>query len=238
MHLAAAERTHNPEALSKDMETLVDEVFRVCPGHQLTLLFNEYPGPSTFSTWFFVPEENLTSSTLRKLFQSKVPKSISPPTLGKEPALYHFEDTPVGSVFRFAAKDGAQNIQTDFDESERIEFVNYYTVIVHFSLPTFSVFGPYAKVETKRHDPSGNYKTITLQSRAKYPDLETVPDFRKSYLDADSMYDVLEFTCTNALGVSETVDVRFGYPFGRFSFRAATSLSAITYFEQKIRALL
>ena len=52
------------------------------------------------------------------------------------------------------------------------------------------------------------------------------------------MYDVLEFGCTNAVGLSETTAVRFGYPFGRFNFFAGTSVSAILYFEEKILGLL
>lgn len=93
-------------------------------------------------------------------------------------------------------------------------------------------------VETKRHDPSGNYKTIALEARHKEPDLERVSDFKKNYLHADSYWDVLQFTCKNQLGLSETARVKFGYPFGRFSFRSGTSLSAILYFASKLRGVL
>lgn len=93
-------------------------------------------------------------------------------------------------------------------------------------------------VETKRHDPSGDYKTITLQARDGRPDLEGVPHFRSHYLHADSHYDVLQYRCTNALGLSETTHAKFGRPFGRFAFRAGTSVSAMLHFEANVRELL
>ncbi len=93
-------------------------------------------------------------------------------------------------------------------------------------------------IETRRHDPSGDYKTITLQARDGKPDLEDVPHFRRHYLHADSYYDVLQYRCTNALGVSETSHVKFGRPFGRFAFRAGTSVSAMVHFEANVRELL
>jgi hypothetical protein len=93
-------------------------------------------------------------------------------------------------------------------------------------------------VETKRHDPTGDYKTITLEARDKHPDLEDVPNFKKYYLDADSYYDVLEYRCKDALGFTETVDVKFGHPFGRFTFGPNPSVSAIRYFRSKVCELL
>jgi hypothetical protein len=279
----ASARAHKPEALTKDKETLVTEVFRICSNHVLDTLFSEYPGPSAFSAWFFGPaDDGLTTATVKRAFQSVQRKAVS--ALNEEPQLYDFEDGQNGRVFRFAAKDSAQNLRTDFGESERIEIVNYYTVVIHFSTPKFVVFGPYAKgkavavmnavdsvlsiggnqwsllapprgggrefynkvkkalkaflIETKRHDPSGNYKTIAWQAREKYPDLEDVPDFKNKYLHADSMYDVLEFNCKNSLSLAETTHVKFGYPFGRFNFKAQTSLSAMIYFEDTIRGIL
>lgn len=93
-------------------------------------------------------------------------------------------------------------------------------------------------IETKRHDPTGNYKTIALQARDKQPDLEQVPNFKKYYFDADSYYDVLQYTCKNKLGLSETVYVKFGSPFGRFTFGPGISQSAILYFQGKVGELL
>lgn len=93
-------------------------------------------------------------------------------------------------------------------------------------------------IETKRHDPTGNYETIALESKHGKPDLEDVPNFQKNYSQADSYYDVLQYTCTNRFGLKETTHVKFGYPHGRFSFRADTSLSAVKHFESKVRGLL
>lgn len=93
-------------------------------------------------------------------------------------------------------------------------------------------------IETKRHDPAGNYKTVALEARNRHPDLEQVPDFKKHYFDADSYYDVLQFTFKNKLGLLEVTHVKFGRPMGRFTFKQGTSLSAILYFESKVRELL
>lgn len=93
-------------------------------------------------------------------------------------------------------------------------------------------------IETKRHDPTGNYETVALESKHGKPDLEDVPNFQKNYAAADSYYDVLQFTCTNRLGLKETTHVKFGYPHGRFAFRTDTSLSAVLHFENKVRGLL
>lgn len=87
-------------------------------------------------------------------------------------------------------------------------------------------------VETKRQDPKGHYRTVALQSKHKEPDLEKVGDFQNRYLHAESYYDVLEFSCKNALGLPEVVHVKFGHPFGRFTFRAGTPLSGIIHFEE------
>ncbi len=93
-------------------------------------------------------------------------------------------------------------------------------------------------IETKRHDPSGDYETVALEARSKHPDLEKVPAFRKQYLDADSVYDVLEFVFANPVGIDETTHAKFGSPFGRFSFRARTSLAAVYHFEQIVYGVL
>jgi hypothetical protein len=93
-------------------------------------------------------------------------------------------------------------------------------------------------IETKRHDLTGDYQTVALQARDKNPDLEQVPSFKKLYLEADSYYDVLEYKCKNAFGFSETVNVKFGRPFGRFTFAPNPSISAIRYFRSKVSELL
>jgi hypothetical protein len=93
-------------------------------------------------------------------------------------------------------------------------------------------------IDTKRHDPSGDYETVALESRMKHPDLENVPSFRKQYLDADSIYDVLEFRFANPIGLEEKTHVKFGSPAGRFSFRARTSLAAIYHFETLVYGVL
>jgi len=93
-------------------------------------------------------------------------------------------------------------------------------------------------VETKRHDPTGDYRTITLEARDKHPDLEEVPDFKKYYIDADSDFDMLEFRCKNSLGFTESVRVKFGRPHGRFTFGPNPSQSAIRYFQSTVSELL
>jgi len=93
-------------------------------------------------------------------------------------------------------------------------------------------------IDTKRLDPSGDYATVALEARPKYPDLEQVPNFRKQYLEADSLYDVLQFTVSNPVGIPETTHVKMGRPFGRFTFAARTSLAAIYHFEKTLYAVL
>ncbi len=93
-------------------------------------------------------------------------------------------------------------------------------------------------IETKRHDPSGDYETVALEARHQQPDLEKVPSFQKRYLQADSVYDVLQFDCDNPVGIKETSHVKFGRPFGRFNFRARTSLAAIRHFEETLYDVL
>lgn len=93
-------------------------------------------------------------------------------------------------------------------------------------------------IETKRHDPAGNYKTVALQARDRNPNLEQVANFRRDYLHADSYYDVLEYKCKNRLGLQETTWVKFGQPFGRFTFKSETSMSAMHFFGEKLSEVL
>jgi hypothetical protein len=94
-------------------------------------------------------------------------------------------------------------------------------------------------VETKREDPKGDYQTVALQARRKqYPDLEQVPGFIKRYLKAGSYFDILEYEFTTALGFTETTNVKFGKPLGKFVFRADTPLSGIIHFEKHVRQIL
>jgi hypothetical protein len=92
-------------------------------------------------------------------------------------------------------------------------------------------------VETKRQDPKGHYRTVALQSKHKEPDLEKVGDFQQRYLHAESYYDVLGFSSKNALGLPEVVHVKFGHPFGRFTFRAGTPLSGVMSFEKYVKEI-
>jgi len=92
--------------------------------------------------------------------------------------------------------------------------------------------------ETKRDDPAGDYRAVTFEARDKYPDIEQVPGFKKGYFAADSLFDVLEFTYKNSLNFTEQVRVKFGRPHGRFIFGPNPSLSAIRYFQSKVRELL
>lgn len=92
--------------------------------------------------------------------------------------------------------------------------------------------------ETKRDDPAGDYRAVTFEARDKFPDIEQVPGFKKSYFAADSLFDVLEFSCKNSLNLTERVRVKFGRPHGRFTFGPNPSLSAIRYFQSKVRELL
>jgi len=93
-------------------------------------------------------------------------------------------------------------------------------------------------IRTERHDPAGNYKTVTLRARDRSPDLERVRHFQLHFLNADSYYDVLEYKCKNRLGLQETTWVKFGQPFGRFTFKAETSMSAMHYFGEKLSEVL
>ena len=287
MKLATSQRQHDPEKLSKDKETLLAEVFRTCSAQTIATLYDDYPAPANFTVWFFELQDTLSRSAFNAALTEKVPPKvrtgITLQYLSEDPELYQMEEAASGALFRFAAKDGKQNLATEFGERVPVELVNYYTTTVHFSEPSIAVFGPYGRgkavsiadallnvlglksgvelmapsrggsrefynqvkktlgaflVETKRLDPAGNYKTIAWQSRTKQPDLEAVADFKKSHLNADSMYDVLQFTCQNKLGLGETTHVKFGYPLGRFTFKHETSMSAIFYFEDCIRALL
>jgi hypothetical protein len=93
-------------------------------------------------------------------------------------------------------------------------------------------------IETKRHDPSGDYRSVALEARDKNPDLEGVPSFKKQYLDAESEFDVLRFRCKNSLGLMESVHVKFGRPFGRFAFGPNPSTSALRFFQSQVSELL
>jgi hypothetical protein len=162
------------------------------------------------------------------------------PTLSYYSAIVHFSE-PCILVFGPYAASKAQAVVNQLDS--KLELKQTWTPIK----PDRGLARDFYKklkaklganlVETKRQDPKGNYRTVALQSKHKEPDLEKVVDFQNRYLHAESYYDVLEFSCKNALGLPEVVHVKFGHPFGRFTFRAGTPLSGIIYVEKYVKEI-
>jgi len=277
---------HSASTLAKGTEAIVDEIFRLCDQETIRTLYEEFPGPENFATWFYRQTATVTKETVLAAVKRKATpelRSGTKPNPTDEPSIYKIEQSGSSIQLRYVAKDRTQNLATDFDEISPIKVLSFYQCVFHFSSVVGIIFGPYSStkadavmldgdqflglgaqwqllkpqrgrsrefyrsakgavggllIATKRHDPSGDYKTITLEARQKQPDLEDVPDFKKRYLNAASYYDVIQFTLKNRLGLQETSHVRFGRPFGRFTFKAGTSLSAIMYFQAKISGLL
>jgi len=284
--LAKKHPGHAPEKLFKDIETLVDEVHRVCPPRILTALHEEYCDKENFVCWFFLPEGRNLKELLR-CQKEKATKAllagISPEFAGEKPTLYQIQRLGKTSLFRYAARDGHAYLRVSFRDKRHVPYVNQYLVILHPENETLIVCGPTAAykavnlvdelssfcrvdvdwspckpgrgksrefytalkrelraylVETKRDDPSGKYRTLTLESHPGKRDLERVDDFREKYLHADSYYDVLEFRHRNRLGLIETTNVKFGRIYGKFQFKAGTSLSTMRYFVRAVNEIL
>jgi hypothetical protein len=286
MRLAAAQKGHKPENLTKGQEELVDEIFRVCPEKTLQELYQQFPGIEG-AAWFYSDggkffDEAHVRRGIKENVDDDLKEGIEP-QIKKEPTLYRVDERDNTVLFHYAAQDSAQNIRTGLGKRTRVEVVNEYVAVIHFSDPKLLIFGPYTTeransvasevgptleldvefeclkpkrgegrslyqslksklkaylIDTKRLDPSGDYATVALEARPKYPDLEQVPNFRKQYLEADSLYDVLQFTVSNPVGITETTHVKMGRPFGRFTFAARTSLAAIYHFEKTLYAVL
>lgn len=284
--LAAAQKDHKPENLTKGQEELVDEIFRVCPEAILQELYQQFPGIEG-AVWFYADDRGVFDEAhvrrgIKENIDDDLRKGIEP-QIQKEPTLYRADERENTVLFHYAAQDSAQNIRTGLGKRTRVEVVNEYVAVIHFSDPKLLIFGPYTTeranavasrvgstleldvefeclkpkrgegrsmyetlksklkaylIDTKRLDPSGDYATVALEARTKYPDLEQVPNFRKQYLDADSLYDVLKFTISNPVGIRETTQVKIGRPFGRFTFPVRTSLAAIYHFEKTLYAVL
>lgn len=285
--LAKTKPQHSVKKLYENKETLVEEVSRLCDSKTIQALCDEFPVTDNLAVWFFTPRKGFDKKHLTSKVKTQISAAlrdgITPSDVGDQPELYRVEEKTDLFIFRYVAKDQAQNLALSFGAKTRIAILNYYSALVHFSEPYVLLFGPYATgkaeavvnemnskldlneewsltrpergmsrdlynkikkrlhanlVETKRHDPKGNYQTVALQSKHRQPDLEKVSDFQGKYLHADSYYDILEYTCTNALGLSESVHVKFGHPFGRFTFRTGTTLSAIIYFESNLKVIM
>jgi hypothetical protein len=284
--LAKKQPGHLVSEFSKEMEFVVDEVFRVCDAAVVQTLYEEFPGPHNFATWFYQPSARVTKKEVQNAVQKRDSLQLAnglKPEITNEPQIYRVESAKSTVLLRYVAADRNQRLEVEFGETETFRILSYYDCLFHFSEVVGLIFGPSGShkadqvitegdshlrlngkwellkpgrgksrefyqsakealggllIETKRHDPSGNYRTITLEARTKQPDLEQVPHFQKNYLDADSYYDVLEYRCKNKLGLFETTHVRFGRPFGRFTFKHGSSLSAILHFQEKISALL
>jgi len=277
---------HSPSTFAKGTEEIVDEIFRLCDQEIIQTLYEEFPGPENFATWFYRQAATVTKENVLSAVKEKATRQLRGgirPDPTDEPSIYKVEQAPSSVILRYVAKDRTQNLATNFDEISAVKVLSFYQCVFHFSSVVGLVFGPYSSskadavmlegdqflelgaqwellkpqrgrsrefyrrlksavggllIQTKRHDPSGDYKTITLEARQKQPDLEDVADFKKRYLNADSYYDVIQFNCRNRLGLQEITHVRFGHPFGRFTFKVGTSLSAIMYFQAKISGLL
>jgi hypothetical protein len=286
VNLAKKQDGYRQSEFGKDMETLLDEVFRVCDEKTINILFEEFPGPQNMSTWFYGPGTHVKKEEVLRAAKKNLDPKLFDGTkvpVNDELQIYKAETSTSSLILRFAAADRRQRLAVEFGESQVFQLVSYYECLFHFSDVVALVFGPYGShkaeevinaadamlgltgqwkslrpkrgesrefynkvkkilgallIETKRDDPAGDYQTIALESRHKRPDLEQVPNFQKHYLHADSYYDVLEYGCKNRLGLSEITNVRFGRPFGRFTFKHGTSLSAISYFQGKVSALL
>ncbi len=284
--LAKKQPGHRPSEFSKDSEALLDEVFRVCDRKTIETLYEEFPGPQNFSTWFYKPRATLTKTEVEQAAKKHLVANVSDGVkiqASSELQIYKYEASSSNVVLRYVAADRNQRLSVEFGETQIFRVVSYYDCLFHFSDVVAFVFGPsgshkseqimsaadsrldlkgswellrpkrgesrefYNKIkksikglliETKRDDPGGDYKTITLESKHKRPDLEQVANFQKYYLHADSYYDVLEYSCKDGFGLLETTNVRFGRPFGRFTFKNGTSLTAISYFQDEISALL
>jgi hypothetical protein len=284
--LALAQEGYKPENLTKGQEDLVNEVFRVCDEQTIQELYEQFPGIEG-AVWFYSQDNKFfDESHVRTSIKDNIDEDLeagTEPEIQKEPTLYRVDQRERTVLFHFAARDSAQNIRTGLGQRTRVEVVNEYVAVIHFSDPKLLIFGPYTSdranavasrigptleldvefeclkpkrgegrdlyqalksklkaylIDTKRLDPSGDYKTVALESREKHPDLEQVPNFRKQYLEADSLYDVLQFSISNPVGVPETTHVKMGRPFGRFTFAPRTSLAAIFHFEKTLYAVL
>lgn len=284
--LAKQRPGHLVKELYRDQETRVGEVCRVCAAETIEKLYEEYPGPSNFVSWFFRADPAITKSqinaALSKVVGNDLVRGIKP-DIEETPKVYKVERSSSSVLFRCVASDRKQTVPIAFGQNESIDLLSYYDTILHFSDVETIVFGAYSAiramavlneldsflgisahwdllkhqsgksrdfyaalkkklsallVETKRHDPTGDYQTIALQARDKHPDLEDVPNFKEHYLAADSYYDVLKYQCKNGFDFKETVHVKFGHPFGRFTFYPNTSVSAIRFFQSKVGELL
>jgi hypothetical protein len=284
--LAGAQKGYKPENLTKGQEELVNEIFRVCNEEIIQELYEQFPGLEG-PVWFYEHDSKVfDESHVKRSIKENVDEDLQAgikPEIQKEPTLYRCDMRGDTVMFHFAARDSAQNVRTGLDQTTRMEVVNEYVAVIHFSDPKLLIFGPYTAertnavaskigtvleldvdfaclkpkrgegrslyqalksrlkaylIDTKRLDPTGDYKTVALESRDRHPDLEEVPNFRKHYLEADSLYDVLEFTVSNPIGISERTHVKMGRPWGRFAFAPRTSLAAIYHFEKTLYAVL
>jgi hypothetical protein len=282
-NLAKAHRGHKLENLTKGHESLVNEIFRLYDGAQIDLLLEQFPGVDG-PIWFYRSEEKLTPevarSRLNTILSTPVTKSR---LLDRTPSLFNVDVRGNGFFFRYAARDRVQNLSVGLNERERIETVNYYTALLHFSDPKLIVVGPYTSerakavsaqwqsdvllgiewvclkpnrgegkdfyhklkaslkadlIDTRRHDPAGDYETVAMESRPGKPDLETVGNFKKAYFDAEFVYNVLRFSVPNPIGIIEQTHVKFGRPFGRFSFKSRTSVAAFKHFEKVLNDVI
>ena len=276
------QKEYKPEALTKDEETLLNELFRVCPESLLLDLREDYCLLTNTSIRCEAVTTKLNPGKTLRAVDENV-DALPPDAIESEtPLLYDYTVEREFAILKYAARDGHITIQVSLDRAEEQRFINRYDVILHFSKVPFLFFagaetrekarrlydkfiedtstfleiqseplvqprgkgrpfywalksGLSAKlIKTKRDDLRGNYKTITLEARHLKPDLDDVPDFVKHYKDADSYYDVLQFSHKNKVGIVETTHVRFGLPHGLFAFRPGTSLTTVHYCFEKI----
>lgn len=280
------QKGHKASNLYKDDETLMDELFRVCPDSLILQIFEQFCLLKDLNLWFHGISEKLSLDKswtgLKENLKESLFEGITPKNTDETPVLFHVVKAAEMIVFRYAARDGRIVIPIALGRTEEQRYVNQYEVVMHFSAgpylivagalsktKSFSVLEQFTQdvtfflplgsepvhqprgkskqfywrfkralsarlIKTKRDDLQGNYKTITLEARHAKPDLDEVRDFIRRYRDANSYYDVLEFTQTNKVGARETTNVKFGHPYGRFTFRKGTSLALIDHAFNKV----
>src|SRR5882762_7746746 len=88
---------HQTSELAKDTESVLDEVFRVCDAATVQALYEDFPGPYNFVTWFFDPTTRVSKGEVQSALKKKQSQALSDgikPQVTEEPILYKIENTP------------------------------------------------------------------------------------------------------------------------------------------------
>jgi len=144
-NLAKSRKGHKLENLTKGQEVLVDEVFRVCDSKMLTSLYEQFVGLNG-PVWYYAPESRITRKAVSDAVHQNVEArlaNVGTAITGRTPQLYRVDSQTDSILFQFSAVYGVQNIRTGLSEHTKVEVLNEYTSIVHFSDPRMIVVGPY-----------------------------------------------------------------------------------------------